>query len=100
MLETHGIGAAIPERDAFWKAPRARRGGPGEPSGRTARNTLYPTAISWYMGANVPGKPRIFFPYVGRQGAYRQMGDDVLAAGYRRFLPLGSAEQNAARHLM
>jgi len=52
------------------------------------------------MGANVPGKPRIFFPYVGGQGAYRQMGDDVLAAGYRRFLPLGSAEQNAARHLM
>ncbi len=26
--------------------------------------TLYPTANSWYMGANVPGKPRAFLPYV------------------------------------
>ena len=27
--------------------------------------TLYPTANSWYMGANVPGKPRVFLPYIG-----------------------------------
>ena len=27
--------------------------------------TLFPTANSWYMGANVPGKPRVFLPYIG-----------------------------------
>ena len=34
--------------------------------------TLYPLANSWYMGANIPGKPRIFMPYVGGVGVYRQ----------------------------
>ena len=33
--------------------------------------TLYPTANSWYMGANVPGKPRVFLPYIGGVDAYR-----------------------------
>ena len=31
----------------------------------TAHETLYPKANSWYVGANIPGKPRIFTPYVG-----------------------------------
>ena len=35
--------------------------------------TLYPQANSWYMGANVPGKPRIFMPYIGGVGPYRQI---------------------------
>src|SRR4029079_3051126 len=30
-----------------------------------AHATLYPLANSWYMGANIPGKPRVFMPYVG-----------------------------------
>jgi cation diffusion facilitator CzcD-associated flavoprotein CzcO len=47
--------------------------------------TLYPLANSWYMGANVPGKPRIFMPYVGGVGAYRQKCDDVAAKGYEGF---------------
>ena len=47
--------------------------------------TLYPKANSWYMGANVPGKPRIFLPYVGGVGAYRQICDEVAADGYRGF---------------
>jgi len=47
--------------------------------------TLYPLASSWYMGANVPGKPRIFMPYVGGVGAYRQKCDDVAAKGYEGF---------------
>src|SRR5439155_9307239 len=37
--------------------------------------TLYPRANSWYMGANVPGKPRIFMPYIGGVGTYRQICD-------------------------
>ena len=47
--------------------------------------TLYPIANSWYMGANIPGKPRIFMPYVGGVGTYRQRCDDVAAKGYEGF---------------
>jgi cation diffusion facilitator CzcD-associated flavoprotein CzcO len=47
--------------------------------------TLYPLANSWYMGANIPGKPRIFMPYIGGVGTYRQMCDDVAARGYEGF---------------
>jgi cyclohexanone monooxygenase len=47
--------------------------------------TLYPRAKSWYMGANVPGKPRVFMPYVGGVGIYRQKCEDVAAKGYAGF---------------
>ena len=47
--------------------------------------TLYPRANSWYMGANIPGKPRIFMPYVGGVGAYRETCDEVAASGYAGF---------------
>ena len=44
--------------------------------------TLLPRADSWYMGANVPGKPRICLLYVGGAPAYRAICDDVVANGY------------------
>ena len=47
--------------------------------------TLFPTANSWYMGSNVPGKPRVFMPYIGGVGVYRQICDDVAAKGYEGF---------------
>ncbi len=47
--------------------------------------TLYPQANSWYMGANIPGKPRIFMPYIGGVGTYRQKCDEVAAEGYTGF---------------
>jgi cyclohexanone monooxygenase len=47
--------------------------------------TLYPRANSWYMGANVPGKPRIFMPYIGGVGTYRQICDAVATQGYEGF---------------
>ncbi len=50
-----------------------------------ASTTLYPQANSWYMGANVPGKPRIFMPYIGGVGPYRQICNDVAAKGYEGF---------------
>jgi len=50
-----------------------------------AHKTLYPSAASWYMGANVPGKPRVFMPYIGGVGRYRQHCDDVAAKGYEGF---------------
>ncbi len=40
---------------------------------------------SWYLGANIPGKPRIFMPYVAGVGVYRQVCDGVVADGYRGF---------------
>lgn len=50
-----------------------------------ASATLYPLADSWYVGANVPGKPRVFMPYVGGVGAYRRRCDEVAESGYRGF---------------
>jgi len=47
--------------------------------------TLYPRADSWYMGANVAGKPRVFLPYVGGVDAYRAVCDEVVARGYLGF---------------
>ena len=51
----------------------------------TANQTLFPKANSWYMGANIPGKPRLFMPYIGGVGAYRQKCDAFAAAGYEGF---------------
>jgi len=50
-----------------------------------AYGTLYPQANSWYMGANIPGKPRIFMPYIGGVGVYRRICDEVAAKGYDGF---------------
>ncbi len=51
-----------------------------------AERTLYMKANSWYLGANVPGKPRVFLPYLGGHGAYRKKCDDVAAADYAGFV--------------
>jgi cyclohexanone monooxygenase len=50
-----------------------------------ANTTLYPTADSWYMGANIPGKPRVFLPYIGGLDVYRRRCDEIAAAGYPGF---------------
>ena len=50
---------------------------------RVADKTLFPRAASWYMGANIPGKPRVFMPYIGP--GYRKKCADVAAAGYEGF---------------
>ena len=46
--------------------------------------TLMASANSWYMGANIPGKPRRFLPYLGPEGVggYRKKCDEVAANGY------------------
>jgi cation diffusion facilitator CzcD-associated flavoprotein CzcO len=51
-----------------------------------AAATLMPQANSWYMGANVPGKPRIFMPYAGGVGHYRKLCADIAARGYSGFV--------------
>jgi len=50
-----------------------------------ANATLFPLGNSWYLGANVPGKPRVFMPYVGGVGHYRQVCNDVAANDYQGF---------------
>jgi cation diffusion facilitator CzcD-associated flavoprotein CzcO len=51
-----------------------------------ANATLLPQAgHSWYLGANVPGKPRVFMPYAGGMDRYRGICDDVAAKGYEGF---------------
>jgi cyclohexanone monooxygenase len=50
-----------------------------------ADTTLFPRAASWYMGANVPGKPRVFMPYIGGLPLYRAKCDEVAANGYEGF---------------
>ena len=51
-----------------------------------ADTTLLPQASSsWYLGANVPGKPRVFMPYAGGMARYRGICDDVAAKGYEGF---------------
>jgi cation diffusion facilitator CzcD-associated flavoprotein CzcO/acetyl esterase/lipase len=47
--------------------------------------TLYPRADSWYMGANVPGKARVFLPYIGGVDRYRKACEEVVSRGYLGF---------------
>jgi cyclohexanone monooxygenase len=58
--------------------------------------TLYPQANSWYMGANIPGKPRIFMPYIGGVGPYRKICNDVAAKGYEGFVMAGAERHQKA----
>jgi cyclohexanone monooxygenase len=57
----------------------------GEHVTEAGNATLYPQANSWYMGANVPGKPRVFLPYIGGVGVYREKCDEVAAKNYEGF---------------
>jgi cyclohexanone monooxygenase len=76
-LREHGVEAIEPTAEAedAWMRHAEEVG----------RATLYPTADSWYMGANVPGKPRVFMPYIGGVGTYRAKCDEVAAKGYEGF---------------
>ena len=47
--------------------------------------TLFPAANSWYVGANVPGKPRVFMPYAAGVDFYRVACDEVVARDYLGF---------------
>jgi cation diffusion facilitator CzcD-associated flavoprotein CzcO len=50
-----------------------------------AEVTLFHKANSWYLGANIPGKKRVFMPYVGGFAPYRDHCDEVAAEDYRGF---------------
>jgi cation diffusion facilitator CzcD-associated flavoprotein CzcO len=73
---------ATPEAEAGWVQHVAEVGA----------MTLFPVADSWYMGANVPGKPRVFLPYLGGVGVYRELCDGVAANGYQGFALIPAGE--------
>jgi cation diffusion facilitator CzcD-associated flavoprotein CzcO len=51
-----------------------------------ASRTLLPQAThSWYLGANIPGKPRVFMPYAGGLVRYRELCNEVAAKDYEGF---------------
>ncbi|WP_349269499.1 cyclohexanone monooxygenase [Mycolicibacterium parafortuitum] len=77
FLDDHGYAAleATPESVDNWIAECNRR----------AEATLFPRANSWYMGANVPGKPRVFMLFIGGFAAYLDICAEVAAAGYKGF---------------
>ncbi|MBV8218327.1 MAG: cyclohexanone monooxygenase, partial [Solirubrobacterales bacterium] len=53
--------------------------------GKSASLTLRSTCSSWYVGANIPGKPRVFMPYIGGFPAYIEHCNDVVANDYKGF---------------
>jgi len=76
-LDNHGYAAIEATVDGVdgWVAECARR----------AETTLFPKANSWYMGANVPGKPRGFMLFVGGFATYNDICAEVADAGYQGF---------------
>jgi len=66
---------ATPEAEEEWVAHNQE----------LANGTLFPTADTWYMGANIPGKPRVFMPNLDFVGPYRAKCDDIAAGDYPGF---------------
>jgi cyclohexanone monooxygenase len=54
-----------------------------------ADGTLFSKGESWYKGSNIPGKPRLFLPYLGGVGTFRDICDAIAAEGYRGFVMQG-----------
>jgi len=62
-----------------------------------AEHTMHMLADSWYLGANIPGKPRVFMPYIGGLGNYRTKCNEIAENGYEGFiLDSGSREKTAS----
>jgi cyclohexanone monooxygenase len=79
------IGYMRQERfDCIEASPQAERDWVGHVN-QVADSTLYPLANSWYVGANIPGKPRVFMPYVGGFDRYKRHCDAIAAKGYEGF---------------
>ena len=65
---------------------------------KAAEGTLYMKAASWYLGANIPGKPRVFMPYAGGVDKFRKISNDIRDAGYPGIDFLDASE--VSRHAM
>jgi cyclohexanone monooxygenase len=51
-----------------------------------AGRTLRYTCGSWYLGVNIPGKPRVFMPYIGGFPNYVERCNEIAANGYQGFV--------------
>lgn len=67
------------------EAEEAAENGWVERANATAAKTLFMKGNSWYLGANVPGKPRVFMAYIGGVHTYRRICDNVVEQGYAGF---------------
>lgn len=76
-LDEHGYAAieATPDAVDNWIAECNQR----------ADATLFPKANSWYLGANVPGKPRVFMLFIGGFAVYLDICAEIADAGYKGF---------------
>ncbi len=76
-MRDNGLGVVEPTREAEdeWV----------DHSQEVAYATLLPESATWYMGANIPGKPQVFLPYLGGLGPYRQKCDEIAANDYEGF---------------
>ena len=57
--------------------------------------SLRSTCSSWYVGTNIPGRPRVFMPYIGGFPVYVQKCNDVMSGGFEGFVIEGAAANNA-----
>jgi len=78
MMQSRGIATIEPSAGAEERWGRTVH--------EVGHTTLYPQAQSWYTGANIPGKPRLFTPYAGGVGTYRRICEEVVAKGYEGFV--------------
>ncbi len=76
-LREHGIetAEADPDAETAWVSH----------VNEVAEPTMFMLANSWYLGANIPGKPRVFMPYAGGVGAYREKCNEIADNGYEGF---------------
>jgi cyclohexanone monooxygenase len=58
--------------------------------------SLRSTCSSWYVGTNIPGRPRVFMPYIGGFPVYVQKCNEVMSAGFDGFVLEGAPASNAA----
>jgi cation diffusion facilitator CzcD-associated flavoprotein CzcO len=78
-LRKHGLTRIEPKEEAVesWVAQ----------VNAAANATVLPQAKhSWYLGANIPGKPRVFMPYAGGMAKYRDICAEVAARSYAGFI--------------
>jgi cation diffusion facilitator CzcD-associated flavoprotein CzcO len=85
-MRDNGLDVVEPTRDA--------EDGWVDHSQEVAHATLFPESATWYMGANIPGKPQVFLPYVGGLGPYREKCEEVAANGYEGFAFADREEAN------
>ena len=58
--------------------------------------SLRSTCSSWYVGTNIPGRPRVFMPYIGGFPIYVQKCNEVMSSGFDGFVLEGAAATNSA----